>query len=73
MLITLTSGRTLPFDSEIAALYNHSLKVFSVNAVVSVLVVIVVCKTMPEIHFRSMEAPQNQRDFTKQFGNRDFI
>jgi hypothetical protein len=43
MLATLTSSRTLPFDSAIAALHKHSLDAFSVNAIVSVLFVIVVC------------------------------
>jgi hypothetical protein len=39
----MTSSRALPFDSAIAALYKHSLNVFSVNANVSVLSVIVIC------------------------------
>jgi hypothetical protein len=28
---------------------------------------------MAEIHFRSMEAPQNKSDVTNRFGDRDFI
>jgi hypothetical protein len=28
---------------------------------------------MPQIHFRSIEAPQNKSDVTSRFGDRDFI
>jgi hypothetical protein len=55
LLASLTSSLTLPFDSAIAALYTHSLNVFSVNAIVSVLFVIVVCYTMPQTHLRSIK------------------
>jgi hypothetical protein len=50
-------------------LRKHSLYVFSVNAIVSVLFEIVICKTMPETHFRSMEASQNKSNVTNQAGD----
>jgi hypothetical protein len=44
-----------------------------VNAIVSVLIVIIVCQTMPQTHFPSMKATQNKSDVINGFGDRDFI
>jgi hypothetical protein len=44
-----------------------------VNAIVSVLVVIIVCETMPQTHFPSTKATQNKGDVTNRFGDRDFV
>jgi hypothetical protein len=45
-----------------------------VNAIViAVLIVIIVCWTMPQTHFPSMKATQNKSDITNGFGDRDFI
>jgi hypothetical protein len=69
----MTSSRTVPLDSAIAALYKHSLNVFSVNATVSALLVIVACQTMPETHFQSIKRSHNQTDVANRLGDRDFI
>jgi hypothetical protein len=44
-----------------------------VNAIVSVLIVIIACITMPQTHFPSMKATQDKSGVTSLFGDRDFI
>jgi hypothetical protein len=44
-----------------------------VNAIVSVLIVIIVCQTMLQTHFRSLKITQNKSDVTNRFGDRDFV
>jgi hypothetical protein len=52
---------------------KHSANVSSVNAIPSASIVIVVCETLPQIHFLSTEATQNNSDVTNRFGDRDFV
>jgi hypothetical protein len=58
---------TSPTDSATATLYELSVHVSSVNAVVSKLFAIFVSQRLAEFHFQSMEAPHNKSDVTTQF------
>jgi hypothetical protein len=57
----------------IATLRKYYPKVSLVKATVSMSIVIIVCKTMPQTHFPSMRATQDKSDVTNGFGDSDFI
>jgi hypothetical protein len=58
---------TSPTDLATATLYKLSVHVLSEIPTVSKLFAIFVRSIMAEIHFQSMEAPQNKSDVTIQF------